>query len=53
MNLLDKLSAEIIVQAEKLKEITISEKNYNQIDDKIIEVIKTRVTQLKLNSDKI
>lgn len=45
-DILDKLSAEIIVQAEKLKEMTIAEKNYNSVYDKIIEVIKARVTQL-------
>lgn len=45
-DILDKLSAEIIVQVEKLKEMTIAEKNYNSVYDKIIEVIKARVTQL-------
>ena len=33
-------------KAEKLKEMTIAEKTYNTVYDKIIEVIKARVTQL-------
>lgn len=45
-DILNKLSAEIIVQAEKLKEITMSEKTYNSVYDKIIEIIKTRAAQL-------
>lgn len=45
-DILDKLSAEIISQAEKLKEITIAEKFYNPVYDKIIEIIKTRTVQL-------
>ncbi len=45
-DILDKLSAEIIVQAEKLKEITMMEKTYNPVYDRIIEVIKIRITQL-------
>ncbi|MFR8206796.1 MAG: hypothetical protein ACLU99_11120 [Alphaproteobacteria bacterium] len=43
---MDKLAAEIIVQAEKLKEMTIAEKTYNPVYDRIIEVIKARVAQL-------
>ena len=45
-DILDKLSAEIIVQAEKLKEMTIAEKTYNPVYDKIIEIIKLRAAQL-------
>ena len=45
-DILDKLSAEIISQAEKFKEITIAEKIYNPVYDKIIEIIKTRASQL-------
>ncbi len=45
-DILDKLSAEIIVQAEKLKATTIAEKNYNPVYDKIIEIIQTRTVQL-------
>jgi hipA domain protein len=45
-DILDKLAAETIVQTEKLKEMTIAEKTYNPVYDKIIEVIKARVTQL-------
>lgn len=45
-DILNKLSAEIIVQAEKLKEITMTEKTYNSVYDKIIEIIKTRAAQL-------
>ena len=42
----DKLAAEIIVQAEKLKEMMMTEKTYNPVYDKVIEVIKARVAQL-------
>ena len=45
-DILDKLTAEIIVQAEKLKEMTTTEKTYNPVYDRIIEVIKARVAQL-------
>lgn len=45
-DILNKLSAEIIVQAEKLKEITMTEKTYNSVYDNIIEIIKTRAAQL-------
>ena len=38
--------SEIIVQAEKLKEMTTTEKTYNPVYDKVIEVIKARVAQL-------
>ena len=45
-DILDKLAAEIIVQAEKLKEMMMTEKTYNPVYDKVIEVIKARVAQL-------
>ena len=45
-DILDKLAAEIIVQAEKLKEMTTNEKTYNPVYDRIIEVMKARVAQL-------
>lgn len=45
-DILDKLSAEITVQAEKLKATTIAEKTYNPVYDKIIEIIQTRTVQL-------
>ena len=45
-DILDKLAAEIIVQAEKLKEMTTTEKTYNPVYDKVIEIIKARVAQL-------
>lgn len=45
-DILDKLAAEIIVQAEKLKEMMMTEKTYNPVYDRIIEVIKARVAQL-------
>ncbi|MBO5441257.1 MAG: type II toxin-antitoxin system HipA family toxin [Alphaproteobacteria bacterium] len=45
-DILDKLSAEIILQAEKLKEMTIEEKTYNAVYDKIIEIIVERAGQL-------
>ncbi len=45
-NILVKLSTEIIVQAEKLKQVIIAEQCYSHIYDKIIEVIKARITLL-------
>lgn len=45
-DILDKLAAEIIVQAEKLKEMMMTEETYNPVYDRIIEVIKARVAQL-------
>lgn len=45
-DILNKLSAEIIGQAEKLKRMTMTEKTYNPVYDKIIEIIKIRAAQL-------
>ena len=40
------MSAEIKVKAEKIKEMTTTEKTYNPVYDKVIEIIKARVAQL-------
>lgn len=45
-DILDKLSAEIIQQAKKLKETMIEEKTYNPVCDRIIEIIVERAGQL-------